>query len=216
MIMHRLAPILLMASVAAADPAVGQGIPENIPDKPGESLADRHRERMVERYRGLLGRFFTGGSFAVAPVSGPAYQMNAGLGLTFQNGDAVLFSAGARAAPPDPDSPLAAKGWNEGAWLAGLGYELSGTRVFGSTPLGWRTALGLGVGVMHGTDLSAATLEVAPTYALMVRHGWSVPVGLRLSVSTLDSRDANATVTRGFLGLQIGVRWHLVRRERTD
>lgn len=211
----RIASLLLLGSLAAA-PIAAQGIPDNIPDRPGESLADRNRERMVERYRGLLGRFFTDGSVAMAPLGGPAYQLNAGVGLMLENGDAVLLAAGARAVPADPDGRFAGSLPNDGAWVAGVAYELSGTRVLGSSPLGWRTALGLGVGIMRGEELTAATFEVAPTYALLVGRNWSVPVAVRFSLSTIDNRDPDARLTRAFVGLDLGVRWHWLRRDRLD
>lgn len=211
-----IAPILLIASLAAAAPAAGQWLPDHIPDDSEEWLADRTRERMIERYRGVLGRFFTDGSFAMAPFAGPAYQVNTGLGLTLDSGDAVLLNLAVRTVPFDPQGPLAENGWDEAAWIVGAGYELRGTRFLGASPLGWRTALGLGLGVMSGADLTAVTFDVTPTYDLVVRRDWSVPVGLRLSVSTIDSRDPDASITRAFLGLHLGVRWHLVRRDKLD
>jgi hypothetical protein len=210
---RRIAPILLVASLAAAAPAAGQWIPDNIPE---ESLADWTQDRMIERYRGVLGRFFANGSFAMAPLVGPNYQMNAGLGLTLRSGDALILNAAVRAAPPDPDGPLAESGWNEGAVIVAGTYELRGTRAFGDSPIGWRTGLGLGLGVMHGAHLTAMTFDVTPTYDLVVRQDWSVPMGLRLSVSTIESRETVSSISRAFLGLDVGVRWHLVRRERLD
>lgn len=217
---RRLAPLLLLLAVAVpAIPVMAQGIPDNIPDEPGESLADREKDRMIERYRGLLGRFFADGGFAVAPATGPAYQFNAGLGVMIQSGDALLFHLGARAAPPVTsagDAPAVDSGLNEGAWMFGVGYELRGTRFLGETPTGWRSALGLGAGVMAGSDLTSAFFEVAPRYAVLTGSTWSVPVGLRLSVVTTDSRDLESRLTRAFLGFEVGVRWHLLRRDRLD
>jgi hypothetical protein len=216
MMMRRIAPILLVASLAVVPPAEGQWLPDDIPGDSEEWLPDRTRERMIERYRGVLGRLFTEGSAGLSPFGGPAYQMNTGLGLTLESGDAVLLNVAVRAIPSEPESPLTESAWNQAALIVGGGYELRGTRVFGASPLGWRTALGLGIGVMSGTDLTATTFEVTPTYDLVVRQGWSVPVGLRLSVSTLGGQDRDTYVTRPFLGLQLGVRWHLARREKLD
>lgn len=211
----RIAPLLLFATLVAV-PATAQGIPDNIPDDPGESLADRHWKQIEESYRGLLGRFFSGGSFNVAPIGGPVYQIGLGLGYTVESGDALTLHFGARAVPPTVDARTARSGLGDGAFFGRLGYELNGTRFFGSTPLGWRTALGLGVGVLSGTDLTAALFEVAPTYALIVRDSWSVPAGIRLSLATIDNRDPDATLTRAFLGIHLGVRWHWMRRDRLD
>ena len=210
----RIAPFLLLATLVAA-PATGQGIPDNIPDKPGESLADRLREQMEERYRGVLGRFFSGGSFDLAPIGGPVYQFGLGLGYTLEAGDALTFHLGGRAVPATTDGTAGSQ-LDDGAVFGRLGYELNGTRFFGPTPLGWRTALGLGVGVLRGDDLTAALFEVAPTYALIVRDSWSVPAGLRLSLATIDNRDPDARLTRAFLGFHLGVRWHWMRYGRLD
>ena len=213
--MLRIAPFFLLGALAAA-PATAQGIPDNIPDKPGESLADRHWDRMEERYRGLLSRFFSGGSFDVAPIAGPVYQLELGLGYTLETGDALTLHVGGRTVPAMIGARTASPAFGDGAFFGRLGYELSGTRFFGASPLGWRSALGLGVGVLSGTDLTAALFEVAPTYALIVRDSWSVPAGLRLSLATIDNRDPDATLTRAFLGIHFGVRWHWMHRDRLD
>jgi hypothetical protein len=211
---HRIPPLVLLALLAAA-PVAGQGIPDNIPDDPEESLADREQKRMIERYRSFLGRFFTGGTMAVAPL-GPAYQLDLAVGYTLQNGDALALSAGARTVPPSRNGLSSDLGTNDGAWMIGFDYQLHGTRLLGTSPLGWRSALGLGAGVMRGTDLTAAFFQLKPSYALIARSSWSVPVGLTLSVATIDNRDPDASLTRAFLGVQLGVRWHLVRRDRLD
>ena len=68
---HRFAPLLLILAAAVAAPATAQGVPDEIPDDPEESLADREERRLIERYRGALGQFFGMGGFAVAPATGP-------------------------------------------------------------------------------------------------------------------------------------------------
>lgn len=67
---RRIALMLLVASLAAAAPTAGQWLPDHGPDDSETWLADRTRDRMVERYRGVLGRFFTDGSMAMAPARG--------------------------------------------------------------------------------------------------------------------------------------------------
>jgi hypothetical protein len=86
-----LAPTLLLLLLCPTA-AVGQAVPDNIPGVPGESPADRGRERVEERYRDTLSRFSTSGSFDMAPVTaaGAAYQTNLNLGLHFRSGDAAF------------------------------------------------------------------------------------------------------------------------------
>lgn len=216
MTMRRIAPILLVASLAAAAPAAGQWLPDHIPDDSEEWLADRTRERMIERYRGVLGRFFTEGTFAMAPFGGPTYQANAGLGMTLESGDAVALNVAVRAASLNSSAPPGDNDWSEAAVIVGAGYEVSGSRVFGASPVGWRSALGFGLGVMSGTDFTVATFDVKPTYDLLVRQDWSVPVGLRISVSSIDAGDRDAFLTRPFVGFHLGVRRHLARRGKLD
>ena len=49
---------------------LAQAIPDNIPDVPGESPADRARERLKERHRAELSRIFVASHIAVGPMSG--------------------------------------------------------------------------------------------------------------------------------------------------
>jgi hypothetical protein len=213
MTIRRVVQFLLIASLVPAAPAAGQWIPDYSPEEP---LADWHKERMIERYRSVLGRMFADGGFAFGPFGGPAYQVNMALGMTLPAGDAVFVTAAVRGAAPEPDMARAGTGLNDGAGILGLGYEMRGTRAFGDTPLGWRTGLGLGVGVLTSMDLVAATFDITPTYDLVVRHDLAVPVGLRFSVSNLVGGDTGPSLTRSFVGLHVGGRWHLATRKRLD
>lgn len=212
-----LATLLMPVALAGAVPALAQGIPDNIPDEPGESLVDRERERMEERYRGFLSRFFTMGTLELDPVtqSRLGYQGTVSLGLDVWNDDAVYLAVSARNLPvraevtSDPIEP-----GRRVEQYYGAGYALSGTRILGhESPLGRRSNLNLGVGVLTG-EVSVLAFEVAPTYDLMVRDGWAVPMGIKLNVATFGS-DAGS-VTRTFAGLSVGVRWRWLRRERLE
>lgn len=217
---HRIASLLLLLAVAVPTiPLTAQGIPDHIPDEPGKSPADRQEERLAERYRGFVGRLFADGSLAVAPVADPAYQVDLGLGIRVHEGDALLLHVGARRAPQvtsGSDALVIEPGATDVAWMVGVGYELRGIRFLGETPTGWRSALDFGGGVMVSPDLTSAFFEVGPKYAVLTGSTWSVPVGLRLSLVTTDGRDLDTRLTRAFLGIEIGVRWHLMRRDRLD
>jgi hypothetical protein len=210
-----LIPFLLV--LAGAVPAVAQGIPDNIPDEPGQSLVDRERERMEERYRGFLSRFYTMGSLDLDPVTRDllGYQATVNVGMAVWGYDAVHLTVSARSLPvraeitSDPIEP----GRRVETYF-GAGYALNGTRILGEeSPLGRRSNLNLGVGVLTG-EVSALAFEVAPTYDLIVRNGWAVPVGVKVNVATIGS-DAGS-VTRTFAGLSVGVRWWWMRREQLE
>lgn len=218
-------PILLILGFGAVStPAIAQGIPDNIPDKPGESLVDRERERMEERYRSTLSRFFTTFSFDMAVTPGPhlhqlatgdgfGYQANVGVGMHLESGDALLLSVGTRVIPAPTSVDATRPAYRDPQWYFGVGYEVSGTRFLGSSPTAQRSALGLGVGVLSA-EVSALAFEIAPTYALLQRDAWSFPVGVKLNVATFRSTDLS--VTRTFLGVNLGVRWHWMHRDRLE
>lgn len=213
----QLAPLLSLALSAGAVPALAQGIPDNIPDEPGESLVDRERERMEERYRGFLSRFFTMGTLELDPVTrrGIGYQGTVSLGMDVWKSDAVYLTVSARDLPvraevtSDPIEP-----GRRVEQYFGAGYALSGARILGEeSPLGRRSNLHLGVGVLTG-EVSVLAFEVGPTYDLIARDGWAVPMGVKLNVATFGN-DAGS-VTRAFAGLSVGVRWRWLRRERLE
>lgn len=211
-----LAPILLALSMGSAAPALAQAIPDNIPDKPGESPADRERERMEERFRGFFSRFYTSVNMDLAPITagGFAYGGTITLGMNVENGDNLFLTVSARDFPSryevtsDPIEPGRAP-----EQYVGVGYGLSGTRFFGETETGWRTALNMGVGVLSG-EVSVLAFEVGPTYDLISGDAWAVPAGIKLNVATFGNDVAS--VTRAFLGVSLGVRWHWGQRERLD
>jgi hypothetical protein len=209
------APFLVMLVLGAmAAPGVAQAIPDDIPDKPGESPADRAMERRKERYRGFLSHLYTAGSLDLAPVtaSGFAYQATLNLGVSVGNGDAVFMALSVRDFPfrttAEPIEP-----GRELERYVGVGLALGGTRLLGSSPVGERSALNLGMGVLTG-EVPVMAFEVSPTYDLMRGHSWSVPAGIKLNVATFG-REAGS-VTRAFLGLSLGARLHFGQRERLD
>lgn len=210
-----LAPILLALAVGAPRPGTAQEIPDNIPDTPGESPADRAQERLEERFRGFLSRVYTAGSFDLSPIGGFGYQGRFSVGLDVGTGDAVFLSASGRDLParaelsPEPIGP----GRRTETYF-GAGLALRGTRLLGEeSSLGRRTALNVGVGVLTG-ETSVLAFEVTPTYDLLARSSWAVPVGATLNVATFGSD--MASVTRAFLGLSLGVRWYWGERERLE
>lgn len=212
----RLVPVLLLVALGAtSSPGLGQAIPDNIPDEPGESLVDREKKRLEERFRGTLSRFFSGGGFDVAPLAaeGLGYQANVNVGMYLPGGDALLLAVAARDVPARLGSEIPDPGrrWTE--WYYSVGYELSATRLLGPTPFAQRSAIGLGVGVLSG-EVSVLALDLGPTYDVIQRDSWSVPVGVRLNVAMVGSRDI--AVTRAFLGVSLGVRWHWARRDKLE
>lgn len=212
----RLVPVLLLFALGATStPGTAQAIPDNIPDEPGESLVDREKKRLEERFRGTLSRFFSGGGLDVAPFAaeGLGYQANVNVGMDLPGGDAILLALAARGVPGRLGSEIPRPGLGETAWYYGVGYELSATRLLGPTPLAQRSAIGFGVGVLRG-DVSVLALEVGPTYDVLVRNSWSMPVGIRLSVATVGDQDV--ATTRAFLGINLGVRWHWARRDKLE
>lgn len=216
--MKRLEPVpilLLLALGAASTPAVAQGIPDNIPDLPGESLVDREKERMEERYRGTLSRFFTAGTFDVAPVPsrGWGYGASVNLGMSLESGDALLLSVATRVLPAAPESLDGPRRLGESQSYFGVRYEVNGTRFLGSSPHARRSALGLGVGVLH-SEVEALAFEIAPTYDLLQRDAWSFPIGVKLNLAMVS--DSEVSVTRTFLAVNLGVRWHWMHRDRLD
>lgn len=219
--MHALkvAPILVLIAFGAGPaPTLAQQIPDYIPDEPGQSLADREKERMEERFRGTLSRFFSTSSVQLAPMTdnGVAYQANVGVGMRVGYADALYLNIGTRSFPSpriaDSSQPLTFLQGRQ--WYLGAGYQLSGTRITGPSALGRRTALGLGMGVLMAETGTAVTVDIAPTYELMARDWWSLPIGVNLSLAMIGNEDA--AVTRAFLGLNVGVRLHWVRRERVE
>lgn len=210
----QLVPIVLLLALVAT-PTSGQAVPDNIPDLPGESPADRAKERAKERYHGTLSRLFTTGSFDMAPVTGDgsAYQANLDFGLHLRSGDAVYVFMSKRNVLADWNREVALPGSLESVSYYGLGYELAGTRFLGASSLGQRSALDLGLGVTRG-EVSSVALDVTPTYDLLNGDFWSVPAGLKISLMTVGSADAS--MSRAFLGLTVGVKRHFGHRERLE
>lgn len=211
---RRPAALLFLLFFLSATPAVGQAIPDHIPDVPGESLADRERERMAERYHATLSRFFTAGGLDMAPVTGhgAAYQANGKFGMDFRSGDAVFvfFSTRWMSVDSDPASPL------DGAEFQayyGMGYRVSGQRFLGGSRFAQRTALNVGLGVMT-SEVSTVAFDIEPTYDLLSGDFWTVPVGVKLGLAAVDSQDGS--MTSAFLGLSVGVQWRLWHRKRLD
>lgn len=210
----QLVPALLLLALAAT-PMAGQAIPDGIPDLPGESPADREKERAKERYHGTLSRLFTTGSFDLAPVTGDgsAYQANLNLGYNLGSGDAVFVFMSRRNVLADWNRDVALPGGLESASYYGLGYELAGARFLGASSLARRSALNLGLGVMRG-ELSSVALDVTPTYDLLNGDFWSVPAGLKVSLISVGSADAS--MSRAFLGFTVGVKRRFGHRERLE
>jgi hypothetical protein len=210
---HLVAALLLLLLCPTA--AAAQAVPDDIPDVPGEGPADRWRERIEERYRGTFSRFFTTGSFDMAPVTaaGAAHQTNFNLGLTFRSGDAVFAFASTRRAPADIEDGVSVLGGRKPVWYYGVGYVMSGTRLLGDSPLARRSALNLGVGVVDG-DVASVAVDVAPTYDLLGGDFWSVPAGLKLSLATV--RNDEIAMTNAFLGFTIGVQRKFGHRDKLE
>ncbi|MDX1675238.1 MAG: hypothetical protein R3314_10630 [Longimicrobiales bacterium] len=205
--------VLLMA--ASPLTASAQGVPDNIPDTPGESPGDRLKDRMIERHRGFLSRFFTDATVDVSPLSGYAlgYQASLNAGLALNGGDAVFLSIATRTMPVQPDAEGLVAELGGPMGYVGAGYEVNGTRFLGETPTGLRTGFRFGAGVLVG-ELSALALDVTPTYHVLRRATWSVPIGVRVGAALFTG--GGVSVVRSSLGLSLGVRWHWAERERLE
>ena len=212
-ILRRALVLLLLSGFAA--PTLAQGIPDYIPDTPGESLIDRELERMAERYRSTLSGFYSLGTMDMAPVTGEGlgYQATFNVGYRLESGDALFLSFASRDTPfRYSDEPFTPESMQP-VLFAGAGYELSGMRFFGESFLGYRSHLGMSLGLIAG-DVEAVALDISPTFDVMQKHNFVVPVGIRLSVAAtrVDARP----IARAFLGLNVGVRYHWLSRDRLD
>lgn len=206
-----LVPLLLVTAAATT----AQGVPDRIPTDPTESLADRERERFEERYRATISRFSTTGSFGLTPAGGEgiAYQLNVNANLHFRNGDAAFLFLNTRDTPSDGDSSASLLRPREMVYTGGIGYQVSAMRLLGPHPLARRGALNLGLGAMAG-DGTALALEIEPTYDLLEGRFWSLPIGVKLSLATFESRDAS--LTGAFFTISLGIQRHFGHRERLE
>lgn len=203
---------LLVALIAA--PAAAQAIPDNIPDVPGESLADRTKESFVERHRGFLSRIFTTGSFGAGPLPrdgmGLGYQTNLSLGLDLPSGDAVFLAFNNRIVPSRDRLDLDSDPW---VVYTGLGYTMSGTRFLGSSEAAQRSALSTELGVWSG-EASLVALDVSPTYEILRGASWSIPAGVRVSIARISGPEGS--VVHPFVGITLGAKVHFFARERLE
>ena len=214
--MQRLALLVVLSLISlTGSPLAGQAIPEWIPDEPGESPADRAQERLKERFRGTISRFFTTGGFDLSPFAadGSTYQANVSLGMTFSSGDAVFLFASSRELVGDRSGVESNLHRSATAWYGGLGYEISALRFFQPSGLARRSSLNVGAGLIKVGELEGGVLEVAPTYRLIEGRSWSLPMGLKLSLAALGSETGTVT-TDAFVGLSLGIRHHFGERQK--
>ena len=69
------------------------------------------------------------------------------------------------------------------------------------------------MGVIH-SEVEALAFEIAPTYDLLQRDAWSFPIGVKLNVAMVGNSEAS--VTRTFLAVNLGIRWHWMHRDRLE
>jgi hypothetical protein len=210
------APVLLAFAVLTVGAAsvAAQAVPDNIPDLPGESPADRAQERMKERYRGVLSRFYTIGYADLAPINanGFAYGADFQFGYQFRSGDALFLTTATRSLPFERDD----RGLPEGRatlLMLGGGFDISGTRVFGDSPAAQRAGLGVGVSAVWA-DVRSTAFDLHPTYAVLQGRSWSLPVGVKLSYAFFHGPDAH--LSKPFVGITLGVKHRFGQRERME
>lgn len=206
------APVLLLIVLSAA-PIAAQAVPDNIPDVPGESPADRAQERMKERYRGILSRFYATGYMDLAPITanGFAYGADFEVGYQFRSGDALFLTTATRALPFERDEGLPSG--RATLLMLGGGYDISGARFFGDSPAAQRAGLAVGMSAVWA-EVTSVAVDVNPTYAVFEGHKWSMPVGVKLSYMFFHGPDAD--LSRPFVGMTVGVKHHFGRRERME
>ena len=207
--------ITLMALLTglAAVPAAAQGIPDYIPDQPGESLVDREKDKLEEQLRPFLSRLFTTGTVEAGPLrEGVGHQSTMSVGIRVAEDDALFVSLGLRGVPLRLVSARPTPGEDDARLYLAGGYELSGTRL-GTSELAERSAVGVAVGAIFG-DATLYALDVTPTYELVRTQRFSMPVGLRLSVAS--SWRGHTVASEKFVGLYLGVRWFWVTRDELE
>lgn len=193
--------------------AAAQGIPVDIPDTPGESPADRERQKREERHHSKFSRLFgTTSVIASSALNQSALVFDTILegGVQLKGGDALYLFVGARSAPAlvVDGSPLI--GGGDASQLVALGYELGLAR-FSAHPIVARSAIGLTMGGWFG-DTSMLSLDVSPRYIVRGNQYWSFPVGIK--ISTAFAGDVGLPLT--LVGLSMGVRRHFGQRESLE
>ena len=211
----RYTPLIALLAVLlfGVPAAVGQAIPEHIPDTPGESPMDREREKREERHHAALSRFFGTTSVSASPIlSGPGLFFDTVLeaGVEMRNGDALYVMLGARSATDDPAAsrlgPFSSQ-TDAGGGLFALGYELSLARFSTNDLVG-----GSSVSVSFGgllSDVYMLYVDVSPRYIIRANQYWSLPVGIKMTTSFLGE-NANPI---GTVGVTAAIRRHFGQRK---
>ena len=193
---------------------LAQAIPDNIPDVPGESPADRARERLKERHRAELSRIFVASHIAVGPMSGnDGYLVDflVQAGIDLRGGGALHAAVGSRSASIANQSTSTFGQRGNTSYLFSVGYDVPMRHLVPAWKACDRCALGLAIGGLIA-GVGVATLDVGPKYVLPVNRYWSVPLGLKLSTVVLGKSDA--AIQQTFLGLSIGARVRFAHRDR--
>lgn len=201
---HPRALFLVVLLAGLALPATAQDIPNNIPDDPTESPADRQREELKERNREAISKFFIGNNLAGAPAIGrysPAVSYQLDIGFDRQGASAIYLTLGARRYATLGTGPFGLT--DETAGLFMLGYDLGLDRFTDDTRFD-HAAIGVSVGGVYGGDVGRLTIDVAPKYTIPIDRYWSLPVGLRFGQTLFGNFEDHVRTT--FIGASIGVK----------
>lgn len=204
---------LFVVLLLCASTATGQAIPIDIPDTPGESPADRERQKNEERHHAKLSRVFGTTSFIAAPAlnrHGLVFDTILEAGVELRHGDAFYIMIGARNAPALSEEE---RYWNdvrESAQLLAMGYDIGLAR-FASMPILANSALGIAAGGWFG-DVNVFTVDVTPRYLFRASSFWTFPVGLKFSSGFVGSNADAVTL----IGISFGVRRHFGQRRSLE
>lgn len=193
--------------------AAAQAIPVDIPDTPGESPADREREKHKERHHAALSRFFGTTSVSASPfVTGGGLFLDTVFegGIETGRGDAVFLMLGARSTQASAKTGTIADQIEGGGQLFALGYEVGLAR-FSSHPIVGGSSVSVAVGGFLG-EVDLLYVDVSPRYIVRANSYWSFPIGLKLTTG-LVSEHADAV---GSVGFTAGVRRHFGQRETLE
>lgn len=204
---------LALCIILAATPAIAlaQAVPDNVPDNPEESAADRERERLIERHRQQLAPLFGSTTVAVSPFgsSGATVELMVRGGANMSNGDAISVGVGTRtsmlAVQLDDEFPVGS------SYLFSLGLDIGLRRFESTSRLLRRSSIGLGFGGITGQE-NAVMLELQPTYTIRVNQFWSLPIGIR--GTALMGGTGEGPTDHHFLGVAAGIKVNLLTRDR--
>jgi hypothetical protein len=212
--------LAIVALILAVPSAFGQDVPDYIPDRPDWSPGDVNRERLVEKHRSEVSRFYGASHFAVMPSFGALTssfttvdQIFQG-GIRLRSGNSVHVLLAARSTydglPGLSGSP---DGIEMSSLILGGGVDIRGNVLFEDSPFTRRTSVGLGSSLMFGSDAAVVQFELNPRYTVFRTQKWALPVGFRLTHVVLPMA-SDTPVRKTFFGLSTGIEVNFGTRDQ--